>query len=511
MFQQIAIILLVLLVLGFLAWHFMVILQHVLGIWEKIQIILKPISYVIAVVMNYLMSPNQLNGTVKPWRIGIWCLLNIFILTVFQYTLVDLYLFGASFALLGFHLLIIISKMVMIGEDNLIIEGMLHKEKAKFRDLQGAIPFAVLIIASLMFILSLTVSVSALDKVLPGLVFQLHDEVNFSNWLIMMILQILPFSEFFNLDMNNMPLHPTLTYGSALVMGIKLTIGVIVYSTIMLQLKQIKQIKLLIKAFESDESDIQYLQQRATRFPSIVKKELINLALTHPDPEVRKRAILVAPHAPIISFPQAFIYNLNREKQEDLKELGLRQILKILSDSTVVLDETRRNQISNHLNFQITKKHSDIVIRLMHEVEEKILSTPNHQPTTEAPMINLEDLCKNYKVFFDTSSLMQEDAGNFFLNLVDVLKRTNSKILLPKRVLNELSAQSANVSSAAKFGLKRVELLAKNNWLDLHWEENEIVGGSKNFADPVFPMVFIKNRLQHNLCLITQDTDLAIE
>ena len=381
MFQQIAIIFSILLILGLIAWYFTAILQFGLVVWEKIQTVLKWISYVIAIIMNYLMSLNKINRTVKYWRVGIWLTLNIFILTVFQYTLVAWYLFLASFALMGFHLLIIISKMVMIGEDNLIMEGILHKEKARFRHLQGAIPFAVLVIASIMFFLSLTVSVFVLDQMLPEVVFSSHDEVNFLYWLLMMILQIplikeiVDFFEFINQD--NMALHLTSTYGAALNITIEVTISVIVYSAIMLQLKQIKQIKSLIKAFESDESDIRYIQQRATRFPSIVKKELINLSLNHFNPKVRKRAISVASHAQIISFPQAFIYHLHLEKKEYLKEWGLTQILNILSDPKVVLDDKRRNLINNRSKFQITTKkqqHSDVIIKMLHEIAEKISS-----------------------------------------------------------------------------------------------------------------------------------------
>ena len=367
-----------LILVALIARHLTALLQFGLWVWGGIRTVLKWISYVITVIMNFLMSPTK--GTVKSWRVIIWFILNILILIVFQYTLVGWHLFWASFALMVFHLLIIISKMIMIGEDNLIMEGMLHKEKAIFRHLQGAIPFAVLVIAAIMFFLSLTASVFVLDNMLPEVVFYSHDEVNPLYWLVMMILQIpfikqiVEFFEFINLD--NMALRLTSTYGAALGVGIKLTVGMIVYSAIMLQLKQIKQIKSLIKAFESDESDIQYIQQRASRFPSIVKKELIDLSLNHPNSKVRRRAISVVSHAQIVSFPQAFISHLHKEKQGDLKEWGLKQILKILSDPEIVLDNKRRNLIKSHLNFQKKprRKHSDAVIKLMRDIAEKISS-----------------------------------------------------------------------------------------------------------------------------------------
>jgi hypothetical protein len=379
MYQQIAIILFGLLIIGLIAGFFTTILQIGLWVWEKIQTILKWISYLIAIIINRIMSPNKFNGKVAFWRIGIWLIFNILILAILQYTFVAWDLFWITLALMGFNLLIIISKMVMIGEDNLIMEGFLHKDKAIFRNLQGSIPFPVLVIASIMFLLSLTANLFALDKVLPNVIFSSHGNVEILDWLVMIILQIpliknnVELFEFVKLD--NMQLQLTSTYGAALSISIKVIIGMIVYGAIMLQIKQLKNIKSLLQAFESDDSDIQYIQQKAARFPSVVKKELINLSLRHPDSKVRRRAISVVSHAQIISFPQAFIGSLHKEKDEELKKWGLKQVLKILNDPTLPLDSNRRNKIYSRLKFQIKKKkkqHNEAVLKLLKDIKENL-------------------------------------------------------------------------------------------------------------------------------------------
>lgn len=133
----------------------------------------------------------------------------------------------------------------------------------------------------------------------------------------------------------------------------------------------------------------------------------------------------------------------------------------------------------------------------------------------KAFMINLENLCKNYKVFIDTNAMMLDGASSFYKDIYIALEQTNTKIILAKRVYNELIKQAnshdANKKLLAKGGLEFIKHLANGNLLDVREEENEVIGGSNVFADAVFPMVFSKNRLQHNLCLITQDTNLAID
>lgn len=130
-------------------------------------------------------------------------------------------------------------------------------------------------------------------------------------------------------------------------------------------------------------------------------------------------------------------------------------------------------------------------------------------------MINLDILCKEYKIFIDTCSLMFPNSEAFHMNLYNSLYKSNTKLILAKRVYNELLKQALSVDyekkKLAKNGLKFIERLTNENLLDIREENNEINGGSKDFADAVFPMVFSKNRLKHNLCLITQDKDLSVD
>lgn len=133
-----------------------------------------------------------------------------------------------------------------------------------------------------------------------------------------------------------------------------------------------------------------------------------------------------------------------------------------------------------------------------------------------------EDICKNYKIFVDTSALMLRGAEKFFHNFYPLLEKNNDPndpdkpIILPARVINEIrnhtkSKENIDRYTLAKAGWSIIENLSNQKLLDIRGEENEVAGGSSNFADPIFALVFHKWRLATNLCLITQDTKLAID
>ncbi|MDM8561133.1 hypothetical protein [Candidatus Parabeggiatoa sp. HSG14] len=131
-------------------------------------------------------------------------------------------------------------------------------------------------------------------------------------------------------------------------------------------------------------------------------------------------------------------------------------------------------------------------------------------------MINIEELCKNYKIFVDTSSFMVESAGVFFhQKLYPSLLSTNSKVIIPDRVYQEIIKLSGNKNAdgyqVAQESVKILNFLEQHDLVDRRGEENEVLGGSKAFADPVFKMVFTKFQQKYNLCLITQDKNLATD
>lgn len=121
--------------------------------------------------------------------------------------------------------------------------------------------------------------------------------------------------------------------------------------------------------------------------------------------------------------------------------------------------------------------------------------------------MELGKLSKNYKIFIDTCSLMHTGSSYFFDYLSVFLLQNNTRIIVPYRVIEELLKNKNSVDkkkeNEANNGLSILQKYKKNKLLDIRGEKND------PFADNLFLTQFTKFRIDHNLCLITQDKGLA--
>lgn len=120
----------------------------------------------------------------------------------------------------------------------------------------------------------------------------------------------------------------------------------------------------------------------------------------------------------------------------------------------------------------------------------------------------LENFCKDWKIFIDTCSLLHEASDQFWMNIIPLLEQYGNKVFVPYRSIEELEKHSKNKNNQelalkANDSLKKVNQLIKAGYIDVRGEKND------NFADNVFQVVFTKFRMNYKLLLITQDNDLA--
>lgn len=262
----------------------------------------------------------------------------------------------------------------MIDEDNLVMEGFLHKNKAKFRGFQAAIPMFSIIISGITIFLCLSLAIFSTDKLFPGTIIEPHLYARFIDYAIFVLNEI-PFGqdvlEVFGIHYEK-SLKPMGDSGSFIGLMVRVIFGILLYSAIVLKIKQIKKIKLLISAFESNDCDIQYLQQRVSHYPSVVKKKFIDWSIHHPNSQVRHRVISVMPYAQVVSFPQTYIYNLHKEKDPEIKEWGTKNALKLVENSEIFFDENNQNNILKSIKYQRKKPHPDRIHNLLSKIESKI-------------------------------------------------------------------------------------------------------------------------------------------
>ena len=137
----------------------------------------------------------------------------------------------------------------------------------------------------------------------------------------------------------------------------------------------------------------------------------------------------------------------------------------------------------------------------------------------EIQLAFLESFVKDYKIFIDTSSLLEESAENFFQNIVPILEREQKALILPMSVYKELKnlandadyckqkyPNNPELNIRAIQACKNIIRLSKKNFIGIFADPDD-----GDFADNVFLHVFTKKRMQYNLLLITQDRGLASE
>lgn len=120
----------------------------------------------------------------------------------------------------------------------------------------------------------------------------------------------------------------------------------------------------------------------------------------------------------------------------------------------------------------------------------------------------MENYVKEYKIFIDTCSLLHFSVNKFWMNIIPLLNKYRSKIIILLRSIDELEKHSKNkdkieLAKEANDCKKTLNRLMSAGYIEVRGEEND------NFADNVFQVVFTKFRMTHKLLLITQDNNLA--
>jgi hypothetical protein len=141
--------------------------------------------------------------------------------------------------------------------------------------------------------------------------------------------------------------------------------------------KQWKEINNLVVGLErcvakKDGKTLNYLQNRASRAPSVIKRKVLQLAIYHDDQEVRHAAISIFPYAEIFSFPATFIHNL--DSQNDKNKLdGLKKIREFLRKKADKIDLHQAKATLNALVHQTGKNRSEHNADVLEQADAALL------------------------------------------------------------------------------------------------------------------------------------------
>ena len=139
--------------------------------------------------------------------------------------------------------------------------------------------------------------------------------------------------------------------------------------------------------------------------------------------------------------------------------------------------------------------------------ERRMQSVINYEKEEKAKK-NLEEYCRDWKIFIDTCSLLEDSSNDFWMNIIPLLNQYRNKVIIPWRIVEEIEKHSKNknniaLSKKAQDCQKVLKQLIEADYVEIRGEKTD------NFADNVFQVVFTKFRMNYKLLLITQDNDLA--
>ena len=136
-------------------------------------------------------------------------------------------------------------------------------------------------------------------------------------------------------------------------------------------------------------------------------------------------------------------------------------------------------------------------------------------PETNKPLLFLNNIVKNYKIFIDTCSILDDNSEKFWKNITPILQKENKHIIIPRVVIEEIQKFAKNYELCAKKGdpslhdrsrkvLKQINDLKTKGFIQIYGDPDD-----KKIADQVFRVVFTRFQMDYNMILITQDKGLA--
>tara|TARA_B100000963_G_scaffold279659_1_gene248128 strand:- start:10613 stop:13639 length:3027 start_codon:yes stop_codon:yes gene_type:complete len=113
---------------------------------------------------------------------------------------------------------------------------------------------------------------------------------------------------------------------------------------------------------------------------------------------------------------------------------------------------------------------------------------------------------KDFKIFIDTSTLLEPNFKKYFNEISPNLKKRNTGVIIIDAVIDELKGHQKstdrNLKNLAGNALEFIDLGVENNIMAK-------MADSGGYADNTFQAIFTKFRAKYNLCLLTQDNALG--
>lgn len=109
---------------------------------------------------------------------------------------------------------------------------------------------------------------------------------------------------------------------------------------------------------------------------------------------------------------------------------------------------------------------------------------------------NLENYFKEYKIFIETSSILDDNMEKFLNHVSPLIQKYKNKIYIPYKVIRDIELNKNN------YGISKVNKILKNiSLFDIREEKED----ENIMMEDIIKKVFLKHRKTYKLLLISQD------
>ena len=310
-------------------------------------------------LLNLFFRPDPQTGHVALWKVALWLAANAVVLYLAVVDLSTRPLFWTLLVFLLVHILIIASSLRIMYEEKRVMEGALTADKMTFSALDAVNNVPILASSTLFYIFGVAALIQTVER--TGLATILRNRPTLNNeygeYLTCVLNEIPIVNSVVNAWANLVNLSDNLSAqivydgwtGNAVRLFIVVTLSIIVVRALLLRLTQWSHQLSMAHALENGTVSPESVKKRLVRVPTTLNNHLMRSALTHPDTDVRRRALAAMARLEVPNFAREFLEKLGQHIERDL---GLAHIRETIASMNVAA----RDSIAGELTSVIEKQ-----------------------------------------------------------------------------------------------------------------------------------------------------------
>jgi hypothetical protein len=367
----------------------------VMGIWTRVVWVFAQISKVVIFFLNLSLFPQARTRQPSAWTLTLWFAVNLALFTYCAWQMEGRLQLYAATALAVTHFLIIVAALLVITEENDVWNGYVRWDRVGSVDnrifkrgrIAKSLPLMAISGASYICFSAVAVKAWHSENKILSLPYDAHASIlAYIATVGAQIPAIETLLKWAHLQMMAMEFEGI--QGIAIKNFIEVSNVSIIVGAINSYFRQKGEVRRLVEALGSGNGNIPVLQAQAARAPEEIKSSILNMALTDISSRVRWRAMTVALHANVLTFPTTMIYNLHRERKEANKQHALSVSKQIIERNFIGLDGDYITALRGKIDFQLQRKrknHTQKTIEMLFSIQRLVDCHPRLERRGDGP------------------------------------------------------------------------------------------------------------------------------